>query len=267
MGLVRYRPLPLTPIKPLDFSTCFAALKQTAGPLGPSSTPLPAGSESHTQSASCCESPEPVLVWGDRHKDCLERSLSASNSEPQNRKKSNQSGSVRHFLCYRRPSTDTGSCCGHVDLQDTTEPHLNQRWLDPTGQQYAYFCILTSYDCLESSHSSSVHVGRTVSGPKFNLGQIILISRCRFSHVFKFIWFVVNVSCLWMCVNPTQNTKSHYQDLTLWEVWHISEAASCLFCRWFHIMSCATLKPSWKMHIWVTPLKKKKVNANIYIYI
>lgn len=56
MGLVRYRPLPLTPIKTLGLSTRLPALKQTAGPLSPSSLSL-------TLARRWISHPISVLLW------------------------------------------------------------------------------------------------------------------------------------------------------------------------------------------------------------
>lgn len=121
MSLVRNRPLPLTPIKTLGLSTWLTVLKQTAGPLGPSSlTPSEVYHPMPNQFPAEPAGDTLVLTGEDRQKDSLELSLLATHSGTQPRKMEQSKTNVIQSPCDRQPSTEMSSCSLEVCRQDVS---------------------------------------------------------------------------------------------------------------------------------------------------
>lgn len=116
MSLVRYRPLPLTPIKTLGLSTWLPALKQTAGPPGPSSLSL-----SPNQCPADPVGDTLVLIGEDRRRDVFGPGPLATYSETQHGKMEQSRPSVKQSLCDRQASTVNSFCSLRVLLRDATE--------------------------------------------------------------------------------------------------------------------------------------------------
>lgn len=125
MSLVRYRPLPLAPIKTLALSTW---LKQTAGLPGPSS--LSRARQEQSLSPNQCPA-DPVgamvvLIGEDRQRDVLELGPLATCSGAQHRKMEQSKPSVKQSLCDGQPSAVNSSGPPRVSLQDAT---AGRRWV------------------------------------------------------------------------------------------------------------------------------------------